>query len=145
LIYGLTGNEEILRLADIISKKLNLKVLYINDFLKGNKYRFRNLRKIGPEEFVSLFYNASYVVTDSFHGTAFSVIFKKDFITVPHKTRGTRMISLLNLLKLDERIIKDSSQLTDNYPLYVDYNIPNQLLNNERQKSFEFLKKAIEG
>jgi hypothetical protein len=73
------------------------------------------------------------------------VIFKKDFITVPHKTRGTRMISLLNLLKLDERIIQDSSQLTENYPLNVDYNIPYQLLNKERQKSFKFLKEAMEG
>lgn len=151
LVYRLTDNEEVLRAAELISKRLNLKVLYINnlvlfknDLIRKTRYKFKDIKGVGPSEFVTLVKNASFVVTDSFHGTAFSIIFNKDFITVPHKTRGTRMVSLLNLLKLDHRLITHTKQLKNDYPLKIDYEIPNKLLEREKDKSFAFLKNAIE-
>ncbi|MDD4320858.1 MAG: polysaccharide pyruvyl transferase family protein [Acidaminococcaceae bacterium] len=151
LVYRLTDNEEVLRVAELIAKKLKLKVLYIdnlalskNCLIRKRRYKFRDIKGVGPIDFITLFKNASFVVTNSFHGTAFSIVFNKDFITIPHETRGTRMISLLKLLKLDHRLITNSKQLTDDYPLNIDYQIPNKLLEREREKSIAFLKNAIE-
>jgi len=145
LIYSLSFDIELLRVAELVSKKLNLKVLYINNSIRRNKFGFKNIRTPSPEEFVTLFKNASFIVTNSFHGTAFSIIFNKDFITIPHKMRGTRMTSLLNLLKLEDRIITSSDQLTEDFILNIDYHIPNELLKLEKEKSFAFLKQSIEG
>ena len=144
LIYSLTENQEILNVAKIISKKLNLNVLYINDTIRKVRYGFKKVKQVGPEDFLSLIKNAYFVVTDSFHGTAFSIIFNKDFITVPHKTTGSRMISLLNLLKLDSRIITNSTELNDEFDYHIDFKETNNILNIEKAKSFEFLKKSIE-
>ncbi len=151
LVYRLSDNEEVLRTAELISRMLNIKVLYINnlvlsknDLFRKNHYKFKDIKAVSPSEFITLFKNASFVVTNSFHGTTFSIIFNKDFITVPHETRGTRMISLLRLLKLEDRLITNSNQLKNDYPLKIDYEIPNELLEREKKKSFAFLKHAIE-
>ena len=62
----------------------------------------------GPREFLSYIKNAECVVTNSFHGMAFSVIFKKKFISVAHSSRNTR---LENLLKIIGKIEKQVHQL----------------------------------
>ena len=54
------------------------------------------------------------------------------------------MISLLKLLKLEHRLITNCEQLNNDYPLKIDYQIPNEILEREREKSFAFLKNAIE-
>lgn len=59
-----------------------------------------------PEEFVSLFRNASYVVTTSFHGTVFSILFRKPFACVDvHDGKGTRQEGLLKALGLSGRMV----------------------------------------
>ena len=58
----------------------------------------------GPSDFLNIIKNARSVVTNSYHGCAFSLIFHKDFYCVPHSTRGVRMIDLMNSLNLMDRI-----------------------------------------
>lgn len=53
-----------------------------------------------PDVFLSYIRNACCVVTNSFHGTALSIVYKKKFITVSHSTRGSRMTQLLDRLGL---------------------------------------------
>ena len=54
----------------------------------------------GPEEFVSLIAGADYVVTDSFHGTVFSLLFHRPFASIPKATRGGRITNLLDIVGL---------------------------------------------
>ena len=64
--------------AQKIAKEKNLKLVVMTDGLikwKADKI----LRDVGPEEFLYLMNNANYIVTDSFHGVAFSLIFEKQF------------------------------------------------------------------
>lgn len=143
LVYRLTDNEEVLKIADIISKKLNLKVLYISNSIRKDSYGFKKIKRVGPNDFLTLFNNASFVVTDSYHGTIFSIIFKKDFITIPHKTRGSRMSSLLQLINLDDRIVTNSNVLNDCFNYKIDYSLTNEILDIERKKSFDFLKQSL--
>jgi hypothetical protein len=69
-------------------------------------------------------------------------MFNKPFYTVPHPTRGSRMVDLLNDLMLEERIISQcvDSTIVDEY---IDFERVNQLLIVKRRKSIDFIKKAL--
>jgi hypothetical protein len=95
-----------------------------------------------PAEFVGLFAEASFVVTSSFHGTAFALLFNRPFYTVPHSSRGGRMLDLLAAVGLGERAVTDSEQLSGALtPL--DFQRANGLLAEARQRSLEYLKRAV--
>lgn len=142
LVYNLENNPEAIKIANRISTEKGYRVVtyYKKRFLDKNKKEFRYE---GPAEFLGYFENAEFVVTTSFHGTAFSVIFNKPFYTIPHTTRGDRMIDLLTSIKLDDRIIYTENELEE-VDYHINYTVPNQLLNNRRQESIEFLKRALD-
>lgn len=79
------------------------------------------LYDVGPEEFLGLISNAQLVITDSFHGTCFSIIYKKQFFSIINGvdsqsiTTNARLFTLLNSLDLNDRLItdRDISQLLD--------------------------------
>ena len=98
----------------------------------------------GPSEFVYLFKEASLIFTDSFHGTVFSMIFEKPFFVFERKGRikmNSRIESILNILKLQERKISSVSEVKDLFA--TDYKKAKELLNKERKKSIDFLKEAL--
>lgn len=110
---------------DVVQKIKELtgwKVVYINvndrDKLKSDKC----VRTATPFEFVGYFKNASFVVTNSFHCTAFSVLFKKDFYVIKKNTANSRMESLMNKVKMEDRFVtKDSMDLITKDTLKIDY------------------------
>ncbi len=62
-----------------------------------------------PGQFVTYIKNAKYIITDSFHGTVFSLIFNKQFVDIlPGKT-ATRIESILKLVGLEDRILRDNN------------------------------------
>ena len=67
-----------------------------------------NILNAGPSEFLSLITNASFIITNSFHGTAFSINFDVPFYTVvsEKKKNNNRMESLLDYVGLGKRIVK---------------------------------------
>ncbi|MED4600761.1 polysaccharide pyruvyl transferase family protein [Paenibacillus validus] len=144
LVYTVGPIGNVMEIANYIAKKMGIKIINITDKIMIKKYNVKTLRDIGPESFVGLFKNATFIITNSFHGTAFSIIFNKDFLTIPHKTGGTRMIDLLNLLKLDARIINNQMKIDDYLEQKIDYTVTNKILNEEKEKSLEFLKNAIQ-
>ncbi|MGR5456396.1 polysaccharide pyruvyl transferase family protein, partial [Vibrio alfacsensis] len=95
LIYIMEYNHGLLQLAQKLAKKSGKKIFIIspNSNIKTVLKSYNLPGKVfftkGPEEYLDLIYHADYICTNSFHGTAFSIIFKKDFITVPHGTRNT--------------------------------------------------------
>lgn len=99
------------------------------------------IRTAGPVEFLNCIYNAQYVLTSSFHGTCFSLIFKKDFFTIlSAKNRfNSRMTSLLKLLSLEKRIYyQEDNRLLDTS--VCSFEIATEKLNEEREKSLDYLK-----
>ena len=100
----------------------------------------------GPAEFLGLFQNASYVCTNSFHGTVFSVQFQKPFFTAVAPTElaapeHSRTFSLLNRLGLTERIIGkgDTAGLRD----ALDWQSVEEKLDAARQSSLDYLRAAL--
>lgn len=142
LLYQMSSDKNTLKIAELISKKLGLKLIEVLAFPLGrNNLNFhKKITNAGPEDFVSLFANAEYVVTSSFHGTAFSLIFNKQFVTVAHPTAGSRMRDLLAKLDLSDRI----AACVNDIPVGdIDYEKVNAKLEIERQKSIAFLENAL--
>jgi len=97
----------------------------------------------GPEEFLNLVYNAEYVVTDSFHGTAFALNFDVSFTTFDrnygkHINQSSRITSLLNKVDRINRFEPSSIQLDDE-----NYDSIHAFLNKERSKAINYLTKSI--
>lgn len=88
-VYVLDENEEVKRTYEEIAKARGLIV---------KKFHADSKSTLSVPEWLAMFRDASYVVTDSFHGTVFSIIFGKDFKCIYNKSRGAaRFESLLNL------------------------------------------------
>jgi hypothetical protein len=95
-----------------------------------------------PQEFLSLFQHAEFIVTNSFHGLTFSINLNKQFIVVPRNEFNTRIESLLRLVHLEDRMISEVSQLPEANKS-IKYDTVNSILDNERQKAKLFLKEAL--
>jgi hypothetical protein len=84
------------------------------------------------------------VITDSFHGTVFSILFNKPFIAIANKSRGlTRFESLLKLFQFEDRLVFSSEAF--NYDSFeeIDREKVNAILKREREKSKLFLEKYL--
>lgn len=98
------------------------------------------------EEWIKGFYDAKFVVTDSFHGTIFSIIFNKPFVAIVNKERGaSRFESLLNLLGLQDRLVynNDKKIINELIETPIDYKEVNDRLIKLKESSLNFLVKHI--
>lgn len=97
------------------------------------------------EDWIKSFYEASFIVTDSFHGTVFAIIFNKPFISIVNKERGaSRFESLLGILGLVDRMIDENTIITnDLFENGIDYNKVNSLLDEWITYSYNELKTAL--
>ena len=98
--------------------------------------------KPAVEKWLRGFYDAEFVITDSFHACVFSILFKKQFVVVGNKERGlSRIESLLQCFGIENRIVEDSAQVM-RLPL-IDYDTVYVKLEKYRKKSLEFLNVAL--
>lgn len=95
-----------------------------------------------PQNFLSLFYYADFVVTNSFHGLAFSINFNKEFIIVPRNEYNSRIESLLRLTGLESRMVS-SWEGCNVMDTIIEYSSVNQILQHERKKATDFLEKQL--
>jgi len=144
LIYQLHDNKEFDRYAKKFAKNKKMKLLRISPSLYHIMRSGKLIYLPTQYDFLKYFSNAEYVLTDSFHATVFSIIFNRKFIDVlpPNKT-GTRIESILSLFGIKNRILNNYNDFNsiDNY---IDYKNVNKRLKEERNKSFNLFKDAIE-
>lgn len=96
----------------------------------------------GPLEFLSLFLYAEHILAGSFHGTVFSIIFHREFHCIPHPKYRDRTDSLLEMLELTDHCVEQEEQFADRK---TDWDRVDTILSENRDKSYTFLKTAIEG
>lgn len=143
LVYQLGINKEIVDFVRRLQKKTGYKVAYIPFPLVGLLKCSLNIA-IGPAEWMGLFQNAEYIVSDSFHGVVFALLFNRKFFAMTNgHHRNRRVEQLLDRVNLKERTIDDVSeeQLVEE----IDFSYANTQLKQMRKESFELLKKVIEG
>lgn len=100
----------------------------------------------GPAEFLSLIANAKLILTDSFHGTAFSINYNKTFLTFDrqygnNQSQASRIVDLLRTFELTDHFISGDISLQN---ITIDYSPINHRLKQLREKSIRYLKDAIE-
>ena len=118
-------------------EKTQKKTLFIHDI---KTYQYPSV-----PAWLKSFFDADFIITDSFHGTVFSIIFNKPFIALSNKERGAaRFISLLNMFGLESRLVTDVDKFDKNI---IDYNIDyvevNKRLEQYRIMSLDFISNAL--
>jgi len=146
LTYFLGGRaENIKRLVNEISIRDGLDIINLeSEFLVNNIVKNTDYYSVSPEEFVYLVHHCSYMLTDSFHGSVFSIIFEKIFGVFGRKeveknnNMSSRIISLLSMFGLQSCL--------DNINILrsIDYNKIKQILNEEKKYSIDYLLNAIQ-
>lgn len=130
-VYSLVVSVGVLAVAEKVAEAMGLSIIV--------KQAGRKVKKEDTiEDWFAEFRDADYVVTDSFHGMVFSIIFNKPFSIVMNPSGGNdRYLSLLSQLGLMERIVSDELQ-----PVFsaIDWSDVNHRLTELRKASFEFLK-----
>lgn len=145
VFYCLGRNNRNYNIAKRIAKKLKRKLIVIPaDILD---YKKNNINNASPEEFLKLIYNAYLVLTDSFHGTIFSINFNVPFITFKRFkenkfSQNSRIYNILKTVNLEERIYNNNEKyFLEN--IKIDFEKSNFILEKERKKSICFLEQAL--
>ena len=100
----------------------------------------------GPGEFIGVIEGAKYVITNSFHATVFSIIYGRNFITVPHFQNPDRMKYLLQMFGLQNHLIDNAASVPDNLrSLEIDYTQIEKKKADARVVSEQFIDSSLSG
>lgn len=104
-------------------------------------------KSLDIEYLLSNIYNSKFIITDSFHGVCFAIIFKKKFICLANKGRGiARFESLMYKLGLQDRLFYNPEDFAGHEDLIdkdIDYDNIYRIIEKEKESSYEFLKTAL--
>lgn len=142
LFYHLLYSSDAVNKVSELAKKTGLDIVEINNGklpLVFNKAA-RGIAN-GPLEFLDLIQNAEYVVSISFHGVAFSIIFEKQFYAFSVGNNAARAQSLLGALGIKDRLITDGDPI--DIENRINYREVTSKLNLQRKQSIEFLRSAM--
>ena len=136
LVYDFEGSGEVKNFAVKYAQKHNLKIYS----LYKNEYCDKSFENFGPDVFLSLIKNAEFIVSNSFHATAFSLIYEKDFAVIKRQEGiNSRMVDLLEFVGIDDRIVDSYQEFNA-----IDFNLVKEKLEIEVEKSKGYLKKVLE-
>ena len=145
-VYFLSQNKNNYDEVKEFANTNNLKIISTAEMYKNDK----NSMSMNPIEFLRCIKNAKYIATDSFHGTIFSIIFEKNFVTYKRfkdnikMSQNSRIYNLLKKLELSSRLIDETNSIEGLFKEDIDYNDVNKKLEVEREESKNFLKDSIE-
>lgn len=151
LAYILDPTDDKQDFLEEIANRMEVELLCIpNAHVKDDmrvSWRFPILENIDIEDWLFYFCNAEIIITDSFHGVCFSIIFEKQFIAIGNEKRGLeRFYSLLSKLQLSDRLI-NSLEDEDNVDLLsrrINYSDVNKQLDILRTNSKNWICKSLE-
>lgn len=153
--YFLGNNPEHREFARRIKKQLGLNIValqHMDEYVAGDgEYADKVLYDINPSQFVALIRDAELILTDSFHGSVFSVLYHKNFFVMNrHKenemrSTNSRIDTFCSMLGLEKRHLAEDLMI---YPLknicqHINYDNVDQRLYNSRNNSIVFLKNAL--
>lgn len=111
LFYSLRDDNELVKKTEAFAKQVGLKIVVIHPTCYRQSIKGEQLYNVGPYEFLSLIKGAKVVSTNSFHATAFSMIFEKMLLKVPDKWKNSRIDHLLSMVNVDD--IRNDQGLLD--------------------------------
>lgn len=157
-LYNMWTKKEGIIVARKLSERIQLPIYTITnqmDLIRIYKYSIQrvhvDLIHTSPEDFINFICFANYIVTDSFHGTAFSIIFNKPFIAVNshisngHLKNDERLITILNEFGISERYISLDDINSFNFDKDINYKDINVRRSRYATQSLKLLLEAIRG
>lgn len=147
LLYNMLTSEYLFDIADQLCQKLNIKVIVVNykSHRLRNKYkRFNYFESLSPQEFLWVIDHASYVLTSSFHGTVFSILFHKQFLDIlpTNEPRNIRITNLLEIVGLSERYYL-SGDVLNAIEKDIDWKSVESILEMNRTESLNYIKEIV--
>ena len=143
-VYLFEDNDSAFDMVNSYSRKRNLPVVCQctspDKIERLQEYSFND----GPVEFVNRIKNAKLVITDSFHGTVFSIIYQKEFFTISRGKISVRMQDLLTRLNLMERYVAEPCREVVNVS-EVDYSHVEKIIDKWKKESIDYLNTALSG
>lgn len=144
LPYNVHNKQLIYKTVRKIANEKRLKILTFSWSILPDNFADKTIFFANPGDFLSLMDYADYVVTNSFHGTAFSINLNKQFSVYLPTGFGTRIISVLELCSLTQRLLKADEIISkEKINEVIDYQSVNKILNEERMKTYSFLNEAL--
>ena len=152
--YFLGDNNAYRDAVERFARKKNLRIItcpHMDEFVErdmsfGDDQRF----DVSPVDFLNLIRGAKYIVTDSFHGSVFSILNHKSFLTVNRysdslrKSKNTRIDSLFSLLGVEDRhYTSESLDIENSIEADIDYAEVDRRLTDLRNETFDFLKRSL--
>lgn len=142
--YSLASEKDIVKIAQTISKKLNMPIITSRvtrpyEITAG----FKKRTWAGPQEFLSLISNAKFVIGTSFHCIVFSIIFNKPFFAI-NGMWDKRISTLLSTMGLESRSVKTEDLDEKLKTIFeIDFTNANQEIKKQQERAKEFLLNAL--
>lgn len=148
LVYIIDSNADKQQMVEYVEKTLSLTKFVVNSRAEDLSLKNISIEQcIQPpvEQWLRGFYDAKFIITDSFHACVFSILFHKPFIAIGNAQRGmARFQSLLGQFDLADRLIVNASQLQQiNLAAPIDFNSIDAKLDIERERAINYLKQNL--
>ena len=101
LSYAFNPMPGILNTLNYVYDRLGYHVVFLNNVVKGFRGSYSHISNVGPYDFIHLVKNASFIITSSFHGTVFSIIYRKPFKSISPRSSDGRISELLKKIGLE--------------------------------------------
>lgn len=141
----IVANDIYYKYIDELHRLTGYKIVHLDTSYRYKPVKGQLFSTGGPREFIGLIKNASIVVTNSFHGTVFSILYRRNFFTILNENgRNSRLLELGRKFHLSNRLISSKDSLPGQYDIPIDYESINKLVETEISKSKELLLGALE-
>lgn len=121
------------------AKKYNKKIYSVGNY---NSIADKNII-CNPLKVFSLFRNADYIITDTFHGTIFSIKTNSKFCTIVRESNKNKLKALLSHLKREDRVVNEINDIEKLYDIEIDYHDTNEVIKRERKRTVQYLKENL--
>ncbi|NBI64457.1 glycosyltransferase [Clostridiales bacterium] len=141
LLYLTEPNEELISYIKNLSQDKSLPIVELKANAGVTDKSFEVEYTAGPAEFLGLIHKADYVVTNSFHATAFSIIYQKQFVVFLHTNRGARLRNILRIHGLEDRLSQEGKNISVDTP--IDWKEAERKAENAKKTSKAFLMEHV--
>ena len=138
-VYSMENSENLERVVHLIKEEKNIPVIVVRGGGKAGRIVGKEDSTCGPAEFLRYIKNAEYVVTNSFHGIAFSIIMNRRFYAIAHSKRNARIENILNLINKESKLISHRVDESIN-----DYMIDSEKVQDKIERYIINSKKYLE-
>ena len=138
--YCIIKSSKLRAVTEKLARETGLPIIEHHGDIRKHISSAKRMPHPSADTWLGYLLNAKYVVTDSFHGSAFCVMMNKDFFTVV-TSNGSRIYSMLEVFGLQSRVLADSDGI--GFPASIDWDSVNVLLEDRRKESQDWLKYSL--